>query len=274
MVFLRDFSNNFSKLNILGVREMRKSISMLSGFMVAVAALTSGACFAEEFAGANAANGKTIFTQGKGDAQACVTCHGDNAQGNDAMGAPRLANIGYPYVVKQLTDLASDQRTPGGVGAVMPVFAKALSEQDRRDVAAYVNSLETAPELSDLKAIKADGQVPVGEAYLGQVLVKYGVEGKAPACQSCHGYNGRGAAPIFPAIGQQKYVYLVHQLKNWRANEADISGGAIARTNDPKGMMRAVAKNLTDEDIYNAATYLSAAPRTTEGNARVPEVRK
>jgi cytochrome c553 len=251
---------------------MRKSISMLSGLMVAV--LTSGAGFAEEFPDANPANGKTIFTQGKGDAQACMTCHGDKAQGNDDMGAPRLANIGYPYIIKQLTDLAADRRTPGGIGAVMPTFAKALSEQDRRDVAAYVNSLDTKPELSDLKAIKEGGQVPVGEAYLGQVLVKYGVEGKVSACKSCHGYNGRGAAPIFPTIGQQKYVYLVHQLRNWRANDEDISNGAVARTNDPAGMMRAIAKKLTDEDIYNAAAYLSAAPATTGGNTRIPEVKK
>lgn len=253
---------------------MRKSISMLSGLIVAVTVFTSGVCFAEEFAGANVANGKTIFTQGKGDAQACVTCHGDKAQGNDDMGAPRLANVGYPYIIKQLTDLATDKRTPGGIGAVMPGFAKALSEQDRRDVAAFLNSEETKPELSDLNAIKAGGQVPVGEAYLGQVLVKYGVADKVSACQSCHGFNGRGAAPVFPTIGQQKYVYLVHQLKNWRASEADINEGAVARTNDPAGMMRAIAKKLTDEDIYNVAAFLSSAPRTTQGNPRVPEVKK
>ncbi len=94
----------------------------------------------------------------------------------------------------------------------------------------------------------------MGEKYLGQVIVKYGVLGKVSACQSCHGYNGRGAAPIFPVIGQQKYTYLVNQLHNWR----DAS-----RANDPYGMMRAIAKNLTDDDINNVAAYLATAPRTT-----------
>ena len=36
---------------------------------------------------------------------------------------PRLAGIGYPYVVKQLSDLAAGKRTPDGAGAVMVVFA-------------------------------------------------------------------------------------------------------------------------------------------------------
>ena len=34
--------------------------------------------------------------------------------------------------------------------------------------------------------------------------------------------------------------------------------------------MRAVAKNMTDEDISNAAAYLSRAPVSTVGNGFVP----
>jgi cytochrome c553 len=234
---------------------MRKSKFMLSSMvMVAVTVLASGTASA---AGGNAANGQTIFTQGKGDAQACVTCHGDKAQGNDAMGAPRLAGIGYGYVIKQLTDFAGDKRVPTGVGAVMNGFAKALSDQDRRDVSAYVNSLDTV-EPSDLNALKAAGQA-VGEAYKGAEIAQHGITDKVSACSSCHEYNGRGADPMFPRIGQQKYVYLVNQLHNWRANEADVAAGVVARTNDPVGMMRAIAKNLTDEDILNVAAYLTAA---------------
>ncbi len=176
------------------------------------------------------------------------------------MGAPRLATLGNAYIIKQLTDFANDKRVPTGLGAVMPGFAKELSEQDRRDVAAYVNSIEDAPELSDLKALKDSGQA-VGNTSLGQVLVKYGVKDKVSACQSCHGYNGRGAAPMFPVIGQQKYTYLVNQLHNWRDG---------SRANDPDGMMRAVAKNLSDDDINNAAAFLAGAPRTTIGNTRTP----
>lgn len=247
----------------IGVREMRKSKFMLSSWLtVAATVFVSGMATAEAAgSGANAANGQTIFTQGKGDAvTACVTCHGDKAQGNDAMGAPRLANIGYGYVVKQLTDFSQDKRTPAGVGAVMPGFAKALSDQERRDVAAYVNSLNTTPELSDLKAIKDGGQA-VGEVYKGAEIAQHGTD-NVSACSSCHEYNGRGADPVFPKIGQQKYVYLVNQLHNWRASDADVAAGVVARKNDPAGMMRAIAKKLSDEDINNVAAYLSAASPT------------
>lgn len=234
---------------------MRKSMIKFSSGLAMVAALVGGSALASEEGAMNGdlANGKKIYTEGKGAAVACMTCHGPTGWGIDAMGAPRLANLGYPYVVKQLSDLAEGRRTPSGAGAVMPLFAQQLSDQDRRDIAAYVNSFDGPPELSDLKEIKDSGQ-PVGEKYLGQILVKYGVLGKVSACSSCHGYNGRGAAPIFPVIGQQKYTYLVNQLHNWR----DAS-----RANDPYGMMRAIAKNLTDEDILNVAAYLSSAPRTT-----------
>ena len=232
--------------------------------LAAVAVLFSFNALAEEGTespGAVIANGKKIFNEGKGDAvPACMTCHGAGGWGLDAMGAPRLAGIGFPYVVKQLSDLADGKRVPAGAGAVMPVFAAALTEQERRDVAGYVNTLKGPPELSNLQELKEAG-TPIGERHEGLAIVKYGVIGKVSACQSCHGYNGRGAAPMFPVIGQQKYNYLVAQLTAWRDE---------SRANDPYAMMRKMAHNLTDADILNVATYLSSAPPTTVGNSMVP----
>ena len=224
----------------------------------------SGASFAG--AGAvtvNLANGKDIFENGKADGSvpACQTCHGEKAMGMDAMGSPRLANIGYVYVVKQLTNYAEDKRADTTM-MQMNGIAKALSEQDRRDLAAYENSFPRNSELSDLAALKADGK-EIGEAYKGQIIVRYGrtknvaEKDKVSACQSCHGFNGRGADPIYPKIGQQKYVYLVTQLTHWR----DAS-----RANDPMGQMRIVAHNLSDEDINNVAAFLSQAAESTAGD--------
>ena len=231
--------------------------------LAAVAVLFSFSALAEEpgTPGANIANGMKIFNEGKGDTvPACMTCHGAGGWGLEAMGAPRLAGIGFPYVVKQLSDLASGKRTPDGAGAVMVVYASGLSEQDRRDVAGYVNTLSGPPDLSNLKELK-DGGTIIGERYLGQAIVKYGVYGKVSACQSCHGFNGRGAAPVFPVIAQQKYTYLVTQLTAWRAE---------TRANDPYAMMRKMAHNLTDADIVNVATFLATAPTTTGGDSIVP----
>jgi cytochrome c553 len=236
---------------------MRKfsNLALVSWGAIAMLAF-SAASFAEEGAvTANITNGKKIYENGKGDAvPACATCHGDKAMGNDAMGSPRLANVGYVYIVKQLTNFAEDKRQDLTMQQ-MNGIAKGLTEQDRRDLAAYENSFPHDPELSDLKDLKANGTV-VGEAYKGQILVRYGVEGKVSACQSCHGFNGRGADPVYPKIGQQKYVYLVNQLTHWRDG---------SRANDPMGQMQKIARNLSDEDIHNAAAFLSQADESTVG---------
>ncbi len=220
-------------------------------------ALVSGTAWAEGVTVSLSA-GEKIFKNGKGDAvPACVSCHGDTGMGNDGMGTPRLAHQGYTYLVKQLDDFSGDKRTDMTLG-VMNGIAKGLSEQDRRNVAYYLHTLKVKPELSNLDDVKASGK-PVGISYEGEVIAKYGLEAKGvSACLTCHQYNGRGAAPIYPMIGEQKYVYLVNQLTHWRDG---------SRANDPLGQMRAVAKNLSDADINNVATYLSQAPQSTEGDS-------
>ncbi len=227
--------------------------------MLAAAALMALAAAASAESGkvtVDVAAGKNIFLNGKEGVSPCQSCHGPKALGIDDQQTPRLAGIGYAYVVKQLTNFANDER----INVLMNVMAKGLTEEDRRNIAAYLNTLPPESEPSDLAALKAAG-TEVGQPYRGQILVKYGVRGKAPACQSCHGYNGRGSDPIYPAIGQQKYVYLVNQLKNWRDG---------SRANDPLGQMRAVASHLTDQDIYDAASFLSHAPRSTVGDGFLP----
>jgi len=237
-----------------GNRTMRHIPAM---FMAAALLAVSAASSAESGkVVVDVAAGKNLFLNGKDGVSPCQSCHGPKALGIDEQGTPRLAGIGYAYVVKQLTNFANQDR----VNVLMNVMAAGLTEEDRRNVAAYLNTLEPATEPSDLAALKASG-TEVGESYRGQVLVRYGVRGKAPACQTCHGYNGRGADPIYPAIGQQKYVYLVNQLKSWRDG---------SRANDPLGQMRAVAKNLSDQDINDAAAFLSHAPKSTIGDGFVP----
>lgn len=232
--------------------------TLLAAVAVMAAATTALRAEAEDKVTVNVTAGKNLFLNGKpdGSVSPCQSCHGPKALGIDDQQTPRLADIGYAYVVKQLTNFKAGERT----NVLMNVMAGGLTEQEMRDVAAYLNTLPYSSEPSDLDALKKAGN-EIGEPYRGEILVRYGVLGKAPACQSCHGYNGRGSDPIYPAIGQQKYVYLVNQLKNWR----DAS-----RANDPLGQMRAVAKNLTDQDIYDAAAYLSHAPRSTIGDGFVP----
>ncbi len=225
----------------------------------AVGTLISAYSLASEDKG-NAANGKNIFEQGKGAVPACNSCHGATGGGDDSMGTPRLAGQGYAFIVKQLNDFANDKRMDTTM-FTMNTNAKGLSEEDRRDVAAYVNSLATPDVASDMNQVKDLGN-QVGVRYLGKAIATYGApDREIPACHSCHGFNGRGAAPIYPRLANQRYVYLVNQLKKWRDG---------SRANDLMGQMRKVAKNMSDEDIYNVAAFLTSAPLTTVGNSRLP----
>jgi cytochrome c553 len=234
---------------------------MPASLVVVALMLCAGTAFAEEKATANVTEGQKIFTSGKGGIPPCQSCHGEKALGMDAMQTPRLNNVGYAYIVKQLTDFAEDRRTDTTQG-VMNLFAKQLTEQDRRNLAAFVNTLDMGNEPSDLAALKAGGTA-VGEVHRGEAMVRYGAAGRnIPACQSCHGYNGRGADPIYPMIGQQKFVYLTNQLKKWREG---------SRANDPLGQMRAVAKNLTDDDIADVAAYLCRASQSVAGDTFLPD---
>ena len=245
-------------------------INLGSASVVALAVAVAPSAYASgKVAGADYNNGKTIFENGKGDVPACNSCHGATGLGDDNMGTPRLAGQLYQFLIKQLDDFASDKRQDTTM-YVMNANAKGLSAQDRRDVAAYVNSLDhsfagkqlqDAAGGSDLAALKEAG-VAVGQSHIGKVMVNYGVpERGIPACLSCHGHNGRGVDPMYPRIGEQKFNYLVNQLKKWRDG---------SRANDPMAQMQAVARKLTDEDIANVATYLTQAPQTTLGNTRVP----
>jgi cytochrome c553 len=238
---------------------MRKSTFMfLSWLMLTAVTLQSQAVFAGGTTAnirADVTNGQTIYNAGKGDATACSGCHGEKALGMDAMGAPRLANIGQIYVFKQLIDYDTGKRTDAGAGAAMNDIAKALNEQDRRDVAAYLDSIEYETEPSNLKSLAADGS-KVGNPEKGKIIMTKGIKRLVPACQDCHGLSGR--VPNIPAIHQQKYVYLVNQLKNFRDG---------SRTNDRTvykvGIMRGIAKKLSDENIADTAAYLSTVTSLT-----------
>ena len=224
--------------------------------------LAGMAMFAMSTAGAidlgkvNMANGKNIFENGKGDAPACQSCHGQNAEGNDALGTPRLAGQIYQFLVKQLTDFGTcedpnDQSTCRRQDMTMFVMnnnALGLTPQDRLDVAAFLSQMEVPHQPSDLKELAAQG-TEVGEGYRGKALVNFGnVKRGIAACRSCHDYNGRGVDPIFPMIGQQKFVYLTNQLKHWRDG---------SRHNDVKQAMQKVAQHLSDQDIQDLAAFLA-----------------
>lgn len=87
--------------------------------------------------------GKSIFTSGlaKDHIPACSACHGLAGEGNGPMAVPALAHQHAGYLVTQLDQFASGARA-NDPGDVMGVIARAMSEQQRKAVAAYANMLD------------------------------------------------------------------------------------------------------------------------------------
>ena len=79
---------------------------------------------------------------------ACIACHGPVGRGNLAAGYPALRAQQSVYVVKQLTDYASEARYTGASvttadpnSIMMFTIAKRLTPEDIRDVASYVQGM-------------------------------------------------------------------------------------------------------------------------------------
>lgn len=82
---------------------------------------------------AQAAAGKTVY------ATYCVACHGENAEGNPAMGSPNLSNGVWLYggSAEQIA-----QSVRAGRNGIMPAFKDTLSEDKIHILTAYVYGLD------------------------------------------------------------------------------------------------------------------------------------
>ena len=74
----------------------------------------------------------------------CGACHGGKGWGNEALYTPRLTMLGDAYLIRQVKKFqegmrgASDEST---YGKQMALMAKAVSEQELNDIAAFLNEL-------------------------------------------------------------------------------------------------------------------------------------
>lgn len=88
--------------------------------------------------GASAERGENVFDD-------CSICHGDEAEGGEDYGAPKLAGQLDWYLVRQLQNFRAGSRgTHEGdeYGPVMQPMAADLEDQDIIDVVAYIMTLE------------------------------------------------------------------------------------------------------------------------------------
>lgn len=166
----------------------------------------------------------------------CTMCHGP--QGISMANSPNLAGQ-YPLVVyKQLHDYQSGKRQ----NAIMSAIVVGLSEQDMRDLSAYYGSLEKPGPVFPHPLADTPSTAPA--------IVTTGAPMRNIApCASCHGGMGHSTAAAW--IQGMPEVYLRDQLIAFRSG---------ARRNDASQQMRNIARNMSDEEIAQAAKYYSLRP--------------
>lgn len=187
----------------------------------------------------------------------CGGCH--NPDGNSVIPEnPKLAGLNVKYLNRQLEDFKAGKRSNPIMDSIIPMvnasefkaLAKYFSEQ-KRLTSAPAAADPAAPVVADQSAPAAAGalseQAKAERIAKGMQIYTEGVMGTAvPACGGCHGEDGTGSDK-FPYIGSQNNVYVVNQLANFKSG---------TRTNDPKAVMQAVAKRMTDEEIAAVAEYI------------------
>ena len=103
----------------------------------------------QEPAGASAKRGAALF------ANNCAACHGDNAKGNRAMGAPNLTDQIWLYGGDRT---ALSETITNAHGGIMPAWGKQLDAVTIKMLAAYVHSLgggEATPPAPQVAAAPA-----------------------------------------------------------------------------------------------------------------------
>ena len=188
--------------------------------------------------------GEVIARNGtQAGATACIACHGTREEEPKTDSFPRLFNQSRYYIVNQLKDYATGVRA----NAVMGPIAKALTDEEKENVAAYYSEiLFPSPKVKKASAVV----LKRGEVLAMTGDAKLEIQG----CNNCHGPGGVGLAPAIPALAGQYANYTESQLKAWKNG---------TRKNSSSQMLE-IAKKLSDKDIQALALYFKQVPVRTE----------
>jgi cytochrome c553 len=173
----------------------------------------------------------------------CTGCHGADAAGRvlpkatlgEAGIYPRLAGQPAGYLYRQLVSFAEGMRD----STEMRPMARALSPDERGDIAVYLSQLTAAyPPPQPVEADMRD---------LGRDVALNGrPERGVNRCDGCHGEDGVGVAPHFPALIGQNRGYLVGQFEAWRQGK---------RRNALLELMLPVVHGLEEQELWAIAAY-------------------
>jgi cytochrome c553 len=170
----------------------------------------------------------------------CLLCHGDNANGNYGIRAPKLSGMEPWYLTRQLENFAAGIRgTPADDASgheMMPVGLRVKQEAVLAAAVAWVGTLQSKKPVLTV----------TGDVAHGRQLYQ--------TCVACHGARGQGNAELqAPALASRSDWYLLTQLRNFKAglrgtDERDTLGA----------QMRAISTTLPDEQaITDVVAYIN-----------------
>ena len=206
--------------------------------------LSSYPTFAQTVARAvgDAAAGKPLYA-------VCAACHGQQAEGNPALHAPKLSGQGDWYLKRQLKNYKQGARGAHDkdvFGKMMAPMAATLADDAAIDnVSAFIMTLPDNPAPTTVKGNASNGKK------------------KYANCGICHGPDGRGVQQMnAPGLKGMSDWYLVTQLKNFKqgirgAHARDLYGSQMA-------LMAAILHD--DQAINDLVAYINSLQHDTRAN--------
>jgi len=172
----------------------------------------------------------------------CAVCHGEDASGEQAIGAPAIAGMPQWYLEAQLKQFRNGNRGTHFddlMGMRMRPMARSLMrEGDVEAVSAHVAAMppvDPAPTLTG-------GDVEAGKAIFSTI------------CVTCHGPEAAGNKDMMGAapLNRSSDWYMFRQVMNFK------NGIRGSRPGDQGGaLMRPMMLQLKDEqDIKNVVAYI------------------
>ena len=215
----------------------RLTFPLLKSLLLATLAVCGTVSAAEAPRGAvkaDPAKGGTLYDSGDAarGLPACLSCHG--AAGNSSIVAnPKLAGQIEAYTHKQLVDFT----TPNRQNPVMTLYAKMLTEDEKRHIAAYLATQKQKPG-----AAKNKDTVELGRKIYRGGIAEKGVA----ACASCHGATAGGIPAQYPRLSGQHQDYTYAQLDAFKNG---------VRKNSVQ--MTTLAQRMSPEEMKAVSDYIA-----------------
>jgi cytochrome c553 len=124
------------------------------------------------------------------------------------------------------------------------------------------NALFSLGLIAIAQGASASGAAKVaGDAKAGQA--------KAAVCGACHGIDGNSAAPNFPKLAGQGERYLIKQIHDIKAWDAETNPAKKASTGRAVLEMTGLLASVNDQDIADISAYFASQNMQLSGAKKI-----